>query len=54
MHEVSGQKAKMKGSTEQLGHISHIQFPHQIEAMNFDGAHTDLQFGGDFAVGVPD
>jgi hypothetical protein len=33
----------MKGSTEQLGHISHIQFPHQIEAMNFDGAHTDLQ-----------
>jgi hypothetical protein len=43
----------VKGSTEQLGHISHIQFPHQIEAMNFDGAHTDLQYGGDFAVGVP-
>jgi len=37
---------------QKLGDVANIEPPHQIEAVNFNGADADAQGSGDFPVGV--
>ena len=42
-----------QGLPEELRHIPDAQAPHQIETVDFDRAHADLELMRNFSVGEP-
>ena len=52
--EGFGKESQLKGSPEQLRDVSHVQSPHQVEAVNFYRSDADLQHVRDFTIRMPD
>ena len=48
--EILWQEPQEKGLSKELRHIAHAQPPHQIEAMDFNRSHADVQLAGDFSI----
>ena len=49
-NEAFREKVEKQGLAQQLSDVSHLQAPHQIESMHFNGSDADLQVVSHFSV----